>query len=231
MIQIEPSLVQKRKPIFEIFVLCTICMMFSSIGGAVTYFLMKDHMVSPMRDFSTEVPELENLDNNAYGFMPKEMSDYILSLCSEMNVDSNLVLSILLNENPMLDPTAVNRNKNSSVDLGLFQLNSAYVWTSFKKNYWKFDKDVEYDPFNYKINAYIAISHIKHLSDRMRVFDDIVMAYNCGENSVMKNRIPESTKEYLARAKKNYYLLTATQQRFERTHYPTSTEKTMLGEK
>jgi len=88
----------------------------------------------------------------------------------------------------------------------LFQLNDRYLYSTFQKRYWKF-KDIELDPFNWKHNTYIAIHHIRYLTKTHKIWNEVVMAYNCGSTSVMKNKVPDSTKAYLARAQKNYALL------------------------
>jgi len=140
-----------------------------------------------------------------YGFLKKEISDYICDLCSEMGLNSDLIVAILMVENPEFDPEAVNHNGNATVDCGLFQLNDRYLWTTFKENYW-FD-NVELDPFNWKHNTYIAISHIQYLQKNLKVQDDVIMAYNGGINAVMKGTVKQSTYIYLAKVKNNLYLL------------------------
>lgn len=176
-----------------------------AIGVGTTYVMMKNfYDNAPVGDFNDRIAEISR--DNAYEFLPKEMSDYILKMCEELGVDPDLVVAILLNENPMLDNNHINRNNNGSIDIGLFQLNDRYLYSTFQKRYWKF-KDVELNPTNWKHNTYIAIHHIRYLSKTHKLWDEIVMAYNCGSTAVMKNRVPESTKEYLARAQKNYALL------------------------
>lgn len=140
-----------------------------------------------------------------YQFMPKEISDYICSLCEELEVDSDLAVSHLMTENPELDVDAVHLNINGTVDCGLWQLNDRYLWTSFKDAYWF--ENVELNPFNWKHNTYIAIHHIAYLQKKMKVTDDAIMAYNCGIVAVMSGNIPESTKTYLKKVKTNLYLL------------------------
>lgn len=140
-----------------------------------------------------------------YKFMPKEMSDYICDMCSELELDSDLPVSLLLNENCKFDPEAVHRNENGSFDIGLWQENDMYLYTVFVPAYWKFD--IPFDPFNWKHNTYIALHLIKDLSETLKIQDEVIMAYNCGAGAVMNGKIPESTYTYLARAKNNLALL------------------------
>lgn len=74
-----------------------------------------------------------------------------------------------------------------------------------KKADWQMD--IEFNPFNWKHNAFLAMHHIEYLSSRLKIQDEIIMAYNCGEGAVMRNEIPESTKIYLSRVKNNLKLL------------------------
>ena len=140
-----------------------------------------------------------------YKFIPAELSNYICDMCDELKMDSDLVVARLMVENPEFNPEATHRNENGTIDIGLWQLNDYYLWTSFKNRYW-FD-NIQLDPFNWKHNTYIALHHMKYLDDKFKVQDDAIMAYNCGEGNVMNGTIPASTKVYLAKVKNNLYLL------------------------
>lgn len=140
-----------------------------------------------------------------YQFLPKELSLYIEDMCLQLDLDTDLVVSILMQENPEINTEATNRNPNGTNDLGLWQLNDRYLYTDFEKNYWKLD--IELNPFNWKHNTFIALSHIHWLTQRLKVQDDVIMAYNCGIGAVMNNNVPDITKVYLRRVKNNYNLL------------------------
>ena len=144
-------------------------------------------------------------DPAKYPFLGKELSDYICELCDEMKVDSDLVVAHLMEENPEYEPLAMHRNENGTVDCGLFQLNDRYIWTTFKNRYWF--EDIELDPFNWKCNTYIAVHHIQWLQKKLKVTDDAIAAYNCGEGPVMNGTIPAATISYRARVKNNIWLL------------------------
>lgn len=148
----------------------------------------------------------QEIIESKYNFMPAEMSNYIVQLCNELELDSNLVVAILMQENPTFDPEATNKNKNGTMDCGLFQLNDRYIWTDFVPDYW-FDIDIEFNPYDWKHNTFLALHHIQYLSDKLKVFDDVICAYNCGIGAVMNGNIPESTKIYLSKVKNNYALL------------------------
>lgn len=140
-----------------------------------------------------------------YKFLPAEVSNYICDMCDELVMDSDLTVARLMVENPEFNPEATHRNENGTIDVGLFQLNDYYLWTTFKTRYW-FD-NIQLDPFNWKHNTYIALHHMKYLDDKFKVQNDAIMAYNCGEGNVMNGTIPDSTRTYLAKVKNNLYLL------------------------
>ena len=140
-----------------------------------------------------------------YPFLPKLLDMYICLMCDEIELDSDRAVAQLMVENSEFDPNAIHRNDNGTLDVGEFQLNDRYLWTTFIPRYW-FD-NVEFNPFNWKHNTYIALHHMKYLEDKLKIEDDAIMAYNCGEGNVMNGTIPDSTKVYLAKVKNNLYLL------------------------
>lgn len=139
-----------------------------------------------------------------YDFVDGKIAYYVEMMCRELGIDPDLAFAILMVENPKFDPEAMNRNKNGTIDCGLFQLNDKYLWSDFI-GYWL--KDVELDPFNWKHNTYIALHHLKYLQDKLKITDEIIMAYNCGASAVMNDCIPESTRGYLVKVKNNLKLL------------------------
>lgn len=141
-----------------------------------------------------------------YKFMPAEFSDYIVQLSTSLEVDPDLVVAILMQENPKFNPGAENRNSNGTSDLGLFQLNSRYVFSTFEQKYWLEDGP-ELNPFNWKHNTFVAIHLIKDLTTKLKVQDDAIMAYNCGYPAVINHQIPATTYIYLAAVKNNITLL------------------------
>lgn len=151
-------------------------------------------------DKKTEVEE-----PGKYPFLNSQLSRYICNLSEELGIDSDLVVAILMNENPEFNPNVIHRNENGTNDLGLFQLNDRYCYTTFVESYW--DMDVEFNPYNWKHNAFIALHHIEYLQSRLKVQDDVIMAYNGGIGAVINNQIASSTYYYLARVKNNLRLL------------------------
>jgi hypothetical protein len=157
-------------------------------------------------DLSLEEPTFDEREPR-YKFMPKEFSHYICDMCEGLGDDPDLDVSILMRENPKFDPNAMHINDNGTIDVYLWQMNDRYLWTTFKDRYWKFE-NVEFNPANWKHSTYVAIHHIHYLKEKLGAEDDIIMAYNCGEDAVMSGKIPLSTLNvYLPEVKNNLYLL------------------------
>ena len=144
-------------------------------------------------------------ENPKYTFLEPEISDYICALCDGLKLDPDLAVAHLLVENPEFNPDAIHKNENGTVDLGLFQLNDKYLWTTFRNDYW-FD-NVELDPFNWKHNTYIALHLMADLHKQFKVQDDAIMAYNGGRGAVMNGTVKPSTFDYLRKVNNNYMLL------------------------
>ncbi len=182
---------------FFIFLVLSLCVASFSLG-----FILNRSKKS--YDFNN-VLFIPKTENPKYTFLEPELSDYICFLSDGLKLDSDLVVARLMVENPEFNPNAIHINENGTIDIGLFQPNDKYLWTTFKDRYW-FD-NVELDPFNWKHNTYIALHHMKYLDEKFKVQDDAIMAYNCGEGAVMNGTIPQSTYIYLAKVKNNYMLL------------------------
>ena len=157
-------------------------------------------------DFISEEIETEQENIHKYKFLTAELSDYIVRMCEELEIDPDLAVAILMQENPEINLDATHRNENGTMDLGLWQLNDKYLYTTFANNFWKFE-NVELNAFDWKHNTFIALHQIEWLQSRLKIFDDIVMAYNCGCGAVLNRRIPDSAKKYLCSVKNNYNLL------------------------
>ena len=171
--------------------------------GAVITLCTKTTNISVNLDPS--VPEKEE-QPWVYEFMPSSISKYICEYAEKLEIPSDLVVAILLQENPDFQFDAVNKNLNGTIDCGLFQLNDRYIWSDFVPKYWS-ELEIEFNPFNWKHNTFIALRHIKFLLDSLKVQDDVIMAYNCGIGAVMNDKIPSSTFVYLSRVKNNLEML------------------------
>ena len=174
-------------------------------GCLTSYFIGQKNGRRIAVDFSVEDLEADNREPK-YKLMPAALSNYICDLSAELELDSDLVVAILMVENPEFNPDAISRpNQNGTLDLGMFQLNDYYLWTEFKNDYWF--ENIELNPFNWKHNTYIALHHIKYLQDKFKVQDDVILAYNGGKGAVMNGTIKPSTYNYLRKVQNNLFLL------------------------
>ena len=163
------------------------------IVSAISMRIDKNKLVDWNKVF-TVVEETVEIESKYPGLNSEEYL-YIHSLCEAMNVNMDLVIGILFTENPGMKVDATHLNQNGTVDIGLFQLNDRYLWSTFVPAYWV--AEVEFDPFNWKHNSFIAISHISYLKQRMKSDKLAVLSYNCGIGAVINNTVPESSYRYL----------------------------------
>ncbi len=174
-------------------------------GCLSSYFIGQKNGRRIAVDFSLEELEQDNREPK-YKFIPAALSNYICDLSAELELDSDLVVAILMVENPEFNPDAISRpNQNGTLDLGMFQLNDYYLWTEFKNDYWF--ENIELNPFNWKHNTYIALHHLKYLQDKFKVQDDVILAYNGGKGAVMNGTVKPSTYNYLKKVENNLFLL------------------------
>ena len=190
------------KPLIILIIILSVILVSSLVVTA--YLAGRKHEKRVAVDFTVQTFVKDEREPR-YKFLPAEVSNYICDMCDELGLDSDLTVARLMVENPEFNPEATHRNENGTIDVGLFQLNDYYLWTTFKTRYW-FD-NIQLDPFNWKHNPYIALQHMKYLDDKFKVQDDAIMAYNCGEGNVMNGTIPASTMVYLAKVKNNLFLL------------------------
>lgn len=195
--------VRKISKISIILIIVCTCVTLASIGFGC-YSMGYKHSRKIAVDFTIEGFTKDEREPK-YKFIPAEFSNYICDMCEGLKMDSDKAIAHLMVENPSFDPTAIHTNLNGTIDQGLFQLNDRSVWTSFVKMYWF--ENIEFDPFNWKHNTYLALHHMKYLEDKFKIEDDAIMAYNCGEGNVMNGTIPASTIAYLAKVKNNLFLL------------------------
>jgi len=114
----------------------------------------------------------------------------IMAISIELNVPPQFSLSIALEENPTLNPLAVNLNENGTYDRGIMQLNSA----SFPNIDWK-------DP---ETNIRAGVGYIRFLMNRPEIntYYGVAVSYNTGLNRL--GNPPKSTIEYAIRVVNRY---------------------------
>jgi len=111
----------------------------------------------------------------------------ILENASKFDIAPALAFSLCAEESAY-NPQAFNRNKNETVDRGLFQLNSA----SFP-----YLKVVEfYDP---ALNAWYGIAHLRWCMDTAGTEVAALAMYNAGMTRVHSGGTPKQTLDYISR--------------------------------
>jgi hypothetical protein len=141
---------------------------------------------------------------NSFLLRGQTVDEYLVLQCREVGVPVGVAKAILLQENPLMDPRALHWNNNGSVDMGLFQLNDAFLYSDFVPRFWRFDVPFLWDnPFH---SIYVAVRHIKWLYQRFpqrvpaqSMAFSVALAYNCGLTRVRSGNVPISSAEYAIR--------------------------------
>ena len=84
--------------------------------------------------------------------------------------------------------TAINKNKNASIDRGLFQLNNKSFPALEEKDF--------FDPY---VSAKYGMSHLRHCLDTAGNEVSALAMYNAGTNRVRNNETPQITLNYVSK--------------------------------
>lgn len=117
----------------------------------------------------------------------REISSIILKHAAENNISPSLAFAISWEES-RFQPKAVNMNSNSSIDRGLFQLNS--------KSFPSLTEDEMFDP---DINAKNALSYLRFCIDQCGNEVTALAMYNAGSTAVRNGNTPKRTLDYVSR--------------------------------
>ena len=127
-----------------------------------------------------------------------EQATYIIKLAEALDIDPDFCIALLNKENPDLNEIAISKeNQNGSVDIGMWQLNQKNfndTKYSFDKLYWPFN--IEFDPYNWKHNTWIALHHIQDLYKEFGDYKKVAQAYNGGASKVRKGTVVMMAKKY-----------------------------------
>ena len=222
-----------------IVILCFLIMV--ACTGAISYVLTRKSTLEEVGLVSTnyltiyEQPEkVDNFVNKYSFFLDDEKAEYIVQLCSDFNVDSDLVVAILMQENPMLKVDAVSGpNKNGTADLGLFQLNDKCLFQKggFLDLFWP-KEFPEFEAANWKHNSYIAVRLIEDLTKTFgeNAYENIAAAYNCGAGRVFLGQIPLSTSTVYVPSVMNNLAVIKWSQTYKEGFKPSYLSMTILKE-
>lgn len=85
--------------------------------------------------------------------------------------------------------------KDGHQDLGMFQFSTKYLdWYSEKYN-----SGILFDPMDINVAIVVAASHLKFLYEFYDHWPTVCLAYNAGMGAVNRDRIPDSSFNYLAK--------------------------------
>jgi soluble lytic murein transglycosylase-like protein len=95
------------------------------------------------------------------------MVTLLLAIALEVGIPPYFALSVALEENQALDPLAVHRNTDGTLDRGVMQLNSSWFTGDWQ---------------NPETNIRAGCEHLKWLMEQPGVTTlwDVAVAYNCG---------------------------------------------------
>lgn len=110
----------------------------------------------------------------------------ILQEADKNNIPLSLAFSLAYTESRYKE-RAVNRNTNSSIDRGIFQLNNK-----------SFPALVEADFFDPYISAKYGMSHLRYCLDTAGNEVSALAMYNAGTNRVRNNGTPQMTLNYIS---------------------------------
>lgn len=180
--------------------------------GIVSYNFFK--VIEEMENVENVLPyQMEGFINKYKPFLSDDMAMYISYLSQSFNIDPDIMVAILKTENYSKDPKAVSKpNRNGTVDIGLFQLNSKSLESKggFIELYWKFD-ELDFNATNWKHNTYIAIRYVddlcKSFGRDLVVAPIIASGYNGGFSTAIKYRdtgvVPSHVKDYVTKFSEN----------------------------
>lgn len=199
-----------------------------SIAG--TFLITRYRTINEIGTVNREFFTIKEKEFDVTGFENKykvflkddEKAQYIIEVCKGFGLDPDIAIAILAVENPTANENAINRkNLNKTIDIGLFQLNdrSLYERGGFLDQWWTFDSKDNFDPFNWKHNAYIAIQYMNLLKNTFGEKNPywIAAGYNAGitraqasyfDSQGKKNtddKLPVSTRDYYAPSVENNY--------------------------
>ena len=134
-------------------------------------------------------------------FFPIKYKNDVNRCAAKLNLDPKLILAVIKAESDF-DPNAMSK----SGACGLMQI----MPNTAKYMIEKYDLDCSLDDlFLPKVNIEIGSQYLKYLFDKYKNIDDVIVAYNAGETTMInwkKNNQPiqyAETRNYLKRVKRN----------------------------
>lgn len=124
--------------------------------------------------------------------VPSGMADHFISTCLKYKVPIKYAYRLIEYESRW-DKKAVNWNNDGTTDLGLMQLNSAYM-DDFS---WRYNNGYEIDPFDWKVAMDVGLRHLSVLHKHTGSWYGAVAAYNMGLKGYKTRKIYSTTQRQL----------------------------------
>jgi hypothetical protein len=122
----------------------------------------------------------------------REIAEVILSNANAFDISPSLAFALSWEES-RFNPLAVNnRNRDESIDRGLFQLNNR-----------SFPRIEPQAFFNPKVNAWYGMGHLRHCLDTGGTEIAALAMYNAGTGRVKSSGTPKTTLDYIDRILEN----------------------------
>ena len=124
--------------------------------------------------------------------IPREYAAIACHECIQKDVPL-WIYARLINKESRWNKNCISKNGNGTKDLGIAQLNSAYL-PDFQ---WFDNSGVPFDPFNPDEAIPVSIRYLARLHRAFKSWPLAIAAYNCGPGAVSRGCIPASTAKYV----------------------------------
>ena len=149
----------------------------------------------------------------------REIAEAILISADWFNIPPSLAFALAWEES-QLNPLAVNgKNKDGSVDRGLFQLNN--------RSFPHLEIQAYFSP---DVNAWYGMNHLRHCLDTGRSEIAALAMYNAGTSRVTSSGTPKSTLDYISRILENKSKIESSFHELESWYQDQQIELEALGE-
>lgn len=145
---------------------------------------------APMR---VEVPKKEMVKVAVvrYVYVPDKYRQYLEYECSSHDVPIWIVANLIARESKW-NPKAVGVNRDGTKDLGLMQLNSAFI----KEFSYRYRNGLPFDPLKWPDNVAIGVEHLSVLYRHTGSWNGALVAYNAGLRRYQIGKAPQDSIDY-----------------------------------
>jgi len=162
-------------------------------GGAHFFSKAKLEKRDPVRELYRQPESKERVIDFFTQLCPsREIAEAVLISSDWFNIPAALAFALAWEES-QLNPFAVNsKNRDGSIDRGLFQLNN--------RTFPHLEMQAYFSP---DVNSWYAMSHLRYCLDVGRTEIAALAMYNAGAGRVTSTGAPKSTLDYISRILEN----------------------------